>query len=241
MATAAGSRYAYVVDPPVLDELSPSGHLTGLPDVSRKAGFHALNQRAVALRESASLGKPMKDCSFIVCHLGAEVSIGAHQNGVVVEVNDIRSGTGPMSLNQSGSIPPAPLVDLCFSGRYSQDELKALILRNGGFKAHLDTDDIDEVLRRVRAGDRKAILTLEAFMTQIVREVGGCAAVLGGHIDAIILTGDLAKNEFLLKQISDKVSWIARVVAYPGEDDLRALVEGVLRVMRGVEDAKSYA
>jgi butyrate kinase len=241
MAAAAGTRLAYVVDPPVLDEMPPSSHITGLPDIGRKAGFHALNQRAVAHREAASMGKPIKECNFIVCHLGDEISIGAHKNGVVIEVNDIRAGTGPMSTKRSGSLPPIPLIDLCFSGRYTQDEIKSLVLERGGFKAHLDTEDIDEVVRRVRSGDRKSILTFEAFLFQVIRAIGGCAAVLGGKVDAIILTGSLVRNEHVIAQLTGRIGWISKVVAYPGEDETLALVEGVTRVMRGAEDAKTYA
>ena len=194
MAALAGSRSAYVVDPPIVDEMPPSSHITGLPEIGRRAGFHALNQRAVAQREADSMGKPIKECNFIVCHLDDEISIGAHKNGVVVEVNDIHAGAGPMSMRRSGSLPPIPLVDLCFSGKYTQDELRSLILEGGGLGAHLETDDIQEIVRRIRGGDRKAILTFEAFMLQIVKAVGGCAAVLRGCVDAIIFTGGQAKG-----------------------------------------------
>jgi butyrate kinase len=241
MAALAGTRFAYVVDPPIVDEMPPSAHITGLREIGRRSGFHALNQRAVAQREAASMGKPVKECNFIVCHLDDEISIGAHKNGVVVEVNDISAGSGPMSMRRSGNLPPIPLVDLCFSGKYTQDELRSLILNGGGLNAHLDTDDIDEVVRRVRSGDRKAILAFEAFMLQIIKAVGGCAAILRGSVDAIILTGSLAKNEYVIGQLTENINWIARVVAYPGEDETLSLVEGVIRVMRGAEDAKNYA
>ncbi|MDR3355135.1 MAG: butyrate kinase [Synergistaceae bacterium] len=241
MAALAGTRSAFIVDPPVVDEMPPSAHITGLPEIGRRSGFHALNQRAVAQREAANMGKPIKECNFIVCHLDDEISIGAHKNGVVVEVNDIRAGTGPMSARRAGSLPPVPLVDLCFSGKYTQDELKSLLMEGGGFKAHLDTDDIGEVVRRVRSGDRKAILTLEAFMFQIIKAVGGCAAILEGHVDAIILTGGMVKNEYVIGRLTESINWISRVVAYPAEHETLSLVEGVIRVMRGAEEAKNYA
>jgi butyrate kinase len=146
-----------------------------------------------------------------------------------------------MSIKRSGSLPPIPLIDLCFSGRYTQDEMKSLVLECGGFKAHLDTDNIDEVVRRVRSGDRKSILIFEAFLFQVVRAIGGCTAILGGRVDAIILTGSLVKNEHVIGQLTGRIGWISKIVAYPGEDETLALVEGVMRVMRGTEEAKTYA
>jgi butyrate kinase len=241
LAGMAGSRYAYVVDPPVVDEMSEFAHITGFPEVSRWSVFHALNQRAVAHREAENLGKKPADCNFIVCHVDEAVSIGAHAGGKVVEVNDIANASGGMSLRRSGDLPPMALFDLCFSGKFSHRELKARLLEAGGFLGHLGTDDLEEVVRRIKAGDRKTIITFEAFIFQIIKQVGACAAVLGGRVDAIIITGGLAANEYICAQLSRRISWIAPVVAYPGDEEIQALVEGTLRVMLGAEEARTYA
>lgn len=241
LAKKAESRYAYVVDPPVVDEMSEVAHMTGLPEVSYRSFFHALSQRAVARREAGNLGRPIADCNFIVCHFSDCISIGAHAGGKVVEVNDLNGASGPMSLRQSGDLPPLPLIDLCFSGRYTVDELKNRVLREGGLSALLGTSDFAEIVRRVRGGDRMSLLAFDAFVHRIVCNIGACAAVLNGRIDATILTGSLVVDEFFCRRLIDRIAWIAPIVAYPGENDMLALVEGALRVLRGAEEPQTYA
>jgi butyrate kinase len=240
LANMAGSRYAYVVDPPSVDDMAESAHMTGMPEVSRWSIFHALNQRAVAQREAVNLGKKIADCNFIVCHIDDTVSVGAHSGGRVAEVNDISAASGAMSMRQCGDVPPVGLIDLCFSGRFTHEELRTRALWAGGLSAHLGTEDMDEIAARILAGDRKAALCFEAFLHGITKQVGACAAVLRGKVDSIILTGRIVISEFFCTQISQRVNWISPVVAYPGEDDMLALVEGAIRVMLGAENAKTY-
>ncbi|MDR1944487.1 MAG: butyrate kinase [Synergistaceae bacterium] len=241
MAAMAGSRYAYVVDPPVVDEMGEFAHVTGLPEISRWSVFHALNMKAVAQREAINLGKKITDCNFIVCHAVETVSIGAIAGGKVIESNDVNNASGPMSLCQSGDLPPAALIDLCFSGKYTREELKSRVLRSAGLFAHFGTEDLGEILRQVASGERKPKLLFEAFLHGIVKYIGACAAALQGNVDAIILTGGMAAIENFSLELSRRISWIAPVVAYPGEDETLALVEGAIRALRGVEEPKIYA
>jgi butyrate kinase len=215
--------------------------MTGLPEVSRWSVFHALNHRAVAYREAANLGKNITDCNFIVCHLDDAISIAAHSGGKITDVNDLDSASGAMSLRQSGDIPPIALINLCFSGKYSKEELIDRVQRNGGLSAHMGTDDFEEILRRVDSGDRKAALVFNAFVYQLVKQIGACAAALGGNVDAVILTGRLSQYEGLFVKLGNAISWIGPVVAYPGEEETLALVEGVIRVLKGEENPKTYA
>lgn len=241
LATAAGSRYAYVLDPPVVDEMSETARLTGMPNVSRWSVFHALNHRSVAFREAANLGKNIADCNFVVCHLDDATSIAAHAGGKIIDVNDVDNASGPMSLRQSGDIPPVTLINLCFLGEYTQEDLIDRVQRHGGLSAHLGTSDFEEILRIVNTGDRKTTLIYNAYIFQITKQIGACAAVLGGKVDAVILTGRLAQYEDPLARLNNSASWIAPVVAYPGEDETLALVEGVIRVLKGEETPKTYA
>jgi butyrate kinase len=241
LASAAGSRYAYVVDPPVVDEMSEAARLTGLPDVSRWSVFHALNHRAVANREAVRLGKKITDCNFVVCHVDYATSVAAHAGGKIIDVNDVDNASGCMSLRQSGDIPPIALVNLCFSGKYSQEELTDRLQRSGGLMAHLGTDDFEEIIRRAKSRDRKTLHTYNAFLFQLAKQIGASAAALGGNVDSIIVTGRLAQYEDFRVQLSDMVSWIAPVAAYPGEDETLALVEGTIRVLKGEEEQKVYA
>jgi butyrate kinase len=240
LAGMAGSRYAYAVDPPVVDEMCEAARMTGLPEVSRWSVFHALNHRAVAFREAANLGKNIAECNFVVCHIDDATTVAAHSGGKIIDVNDIDNASGGMSLRQSGDIPPIALINLCFSGKYSQDEIINRVQRTGGLMAHLETDDFGEILKKARAGDRKTVLTFGAYLFQLTKQVGACTAVLGGKVDSVILTGRLSLYEDLCMQLSEKLSWIAPVVVYPGEDETLALAEGALRVLRGVEEQKVY-
>jgi butyrate kinase len=241
LANMGGCRYSYIVDPPVVDEMSGIAHMTGSPDISRRSVFHALNHKAVAAREAMNIGKPLSDCNFIVCNLDTTISVAVHAGGRVIEVNDINSGSGPMSPRQTGDLPPLQLVDLCYSGKYSFEELRIRIIGAGGFVGHLGTDDFEEVVRRVKSGDRKAGAVFDSFMHQLVKHIGGCAGVLNGRVDATILTGLMAANEYFRQLLTERIDWIAPIVIYPGSDDIYALIESVLRVMRGVEVIKIYA
>lgn len=241
LANVAGCKYVYVVDPPIVDEMSETAHMTGLPEIRRKSVFHALNQKAVVHREAERLGRSPRECNFIVCDISETISIGAHKEGRVVEVNDVYGGLGPMSLERCGTLPSIALIDLCFSGKYSKDELKTRILGVGGFVAHLGTNDWNEIVKRLKSGDRKTRMVVEAFLHQLTMEIGACSAVLGGKVDAIILTGLMAHDQALCDDIRALVEWMAPIVVYPGEDEMQALADGVMRVMKGKEEAKVYA
>lgn len=241
LATMAGCRYAYIVNPPVVDEMSEVARMTGYPGIRRKSYFDALNQKAVTYREAAILGKPASECNFIVCHIDRKASIAAHSGGKVVEVNDLNTGSGAMSLTQSGDIPPVALVDLCFSGEVTMEEIKERILTKGGLMGLLETEDFEEIVRRIKAGERKAIIAFEAFLYHIERQVGMCLGALHGRVDALILTGNLVRDEYLREKLTGRLKWVANVAAYPGADELLSLVEGAIRVLRGVEEAKNYA
>lgn len=232
---------AFIVDPVVVDELADVARVTGRPELPRKSIFHALNQKAVARRAAARRGGRSEDYNFVVCHMGGGVSVAAHKKGRVVEVNDALGGEGPMSPERAGSVPAAQLVDLCFSGRWEKAEIKKMLIGGGGFVAHLGTTDFREIMDRVGQGEEKAKLIFEVFCYQLCKSVGGAAAVLGGDVTAILLTGGLAYDRHLCETVERGVSWIAPVETYPGEDEMRALAEGVLRVLRKEEQAKKYA
>jgi butyrate kinase len=240
LANAARARYAYVVDPPVTDEMSRQARMTGFPDIRRKSVFHALTHKSVAASEAEKIGKPLAECNFVVCNLDTTISVASHSGGRVVDVNDMFSASGPMSPRQSGDLPPLQLVELCYSGKYSLEELRTRITGVGGLVAHLGTDDVGEVVRRVKAGDRKFQTVFDAFIYQLVKYIGASAAALDGKVDSIVIAGTLASNEYFLGTLEDRVKWIAPLSAYPGRDDISSLVRGVMRVMTGAEVAKTY-
>lgn len=231
---------AFIVDPVVVDEMEDVARISGMPELERKSIFHALNQKAVARRAAKELGKNYNEVNLIVAHLGGGVSVGAHKKGRVVDVNNALDGEGPFSPERTGGLPVGDLVKLCFSGKYTLEEMKKKIKGNGGLVAYLGTNDAREVVKMIKNGDKKAELVYKAMAYQVAKEIGSLAAVLEGKVDGIILTGGIAYDKEFTQWIIDRVSFIAKVFVYPGEDEMIALAEGGLRVLRGEEEAKEY-
>lgn len=237
---SAGKR-AFIVDPVVVDELVPEARVSGLPEIERRSLFHALNQKAVARRTASDLGRPLADCNFIVAHMGGGISVGAHDHGRIVDVNNALDGQGPFSPERAGSLPAGALVRLAYSGEFDLEQLLKKLVGGGGLVAHLGTNDLREVEKMMDSGNERAKLVFEALGYHVAKEIGACAAVLKGHVDAIALTGGLAYSARLVQYITEKVAFIARVFVYPGEDEMKALADGATRVLEGGEEAKIYA
>ena len=231
---------AYIVDPVVVDELEALARPAGIPEISRSSIFHALNQKAVARRAAAERGGRYDELNFIVVHLGGGITVGAHRRGRVVDVNDGLNGEGPFTPERSGGLPALKLLKLAFSREHDEAWLRKRIKGGGGLVAYLGTNDAREVQRRIDAGDREAALVFEAMAYQVAKEIGAMAAVLEGRVDAILLTGGMAHSEQFCRWVERRVSFIAPVEVYAGENEMRALCEGALRVLRGAESAQQY-
>lgn len=231
---------AFIVDPVVVDELTDLARISGLPEIERISIFHALNQKAVAKRYAKEKGKKYEDLNLIVAHMGGGVSVGAHKAGRVIDVNNALDGDGPFSPERAGGLPVGDLAKMCFSGKYTLEDIKKMINGKGGFVAYLNTNDAKEVIDKAEAGDEKCKLLFEAMAYQVAKEIGKCAAVLKGKVDAIILTGGIAYGKPIVNYIKERVEFISDVVVYPGEDELLALAQGGLRVLNGEEKAKEY-
>ena len=231
---------AYTVDPTVVDELIPVARYTGNPKFVRESKFHCLNQKAVARRFAKENGKRYEDLNLIVIHMGGGVSVGAHNHGKVVDVNNILDGEGCFSPERSGTVPVGDLVKMCFSGKYTQQEVYKKICGNGGFNGYLHTNDARTVGKMADEGNAEAKLVWDAFFYQIAKDAGAMAAVLHGQVDQIILTGGIAYNPNTEKYLKEYLGFIAPITVYPGEDELLALCQGALRVMTGEEKPMAY-
>lgn len=231
---------SFIVDPVVVDELTDVARVSGNSNLERKSIFHALNQKAVARRAAKELDKKYEESNIIVAHMGGGVSVGAHQNGIVVDVNNALDGCGPFSPERSGGIPAGDLVKMCFSGEHTLDEIKKMLKGNGGIVSYLNTNDAREVEAMIEKGDKKAQLVYKAMAYQIGKEVGACAAVLKGKVDAIVLTGGIAYSKMFTAWIVEMIDFIGEVKIYPGEDEMSALAMGALRVLNKEEEAKIY-
>ncbi len=240
IANSLSDARAFIADPVVVDELEDVARVTGLPDMPRRSVFHALNQKAVARDFAASHEKKYEDINVIVAHLGGGISIGAHRKGKVIDVNNGLDGYGPFSPERAGTLPTGALVDSCYSGKYTHDEMRKRISGKGGLMAHLGTNQAHEVEQMALEGDKHAELILSAMAYQIAKWIGGAAAVLKGDIDGILLTGGIANNRFVVNYIKEMVAFLAPVLLYPGEDEMKALAENAHNVLSGVVEAKVY-
>ncbi|MDR0872486.1 MAG: butyrate kinase [Prevotellaceae bacterium] len=230
---------AFIADPVVVDELQEVARITGLPMLKRRSLFHALNQKATARRYAKENGKRYEDLNLIIAHLGGGISVGAHQKGRVIDVNNAVDADGPFSPERAGALPTSDLATLCFSGKYTLAEVKKLLNGKGGLMAHLGINEAHVAEQRVKDGDKQAELVMNAMIYNIAKEIGAMAAVLEGKIDAVILTGGIAYNQYVVSNLTPKVAFLAPVVVYAGEDELGALAMGGLRVLRG-EATKTY-
>jgi butyrate kinase len=231
---------ALTVDTPATDELCEEARFSGIPQVTRVSSFHALNQKATARKIASEIGRNYEDLNMIVAHLGGGISVGAHLKGKIVDANNALNGDGPFSPERAGSLPAGDLVALCFSGKYTEVEMKKLLTGRGGLMAYLNTTDAQEVENRISRGDKRAEQVYNAMIYQIAKEIGACAAVLDGEVDAIALTGSLAYSEHLVSRLMNKISFIATVYLNPGENEMQALAEGALRYYSGAEQLSEY-
>ncbi|GAA0067436.1 MAG: butyrate kinase [Clostridium perfringens] len=239
IAKEIGKR-AFIVDPVVVDEMEDVARLSGVPELPRKSKFHALNQKAVAKRYAKEHNTSYEDVNLIVVHMGGGVSVGAHRKGRVIDVNNALDGDGPFSPERAGGVPSGELLEMCFSGKYSKEEVYKKLVGKGGFVAYANTNDARDLIKLSQEGDEKGSLIFNAFIYQIAKEIGSMAVVLDGDVDAIVLTGGIAYSDYVTNAINKKVKWIAPMVVYGGEDELLALAQGAIRVLDGVEEAKIY-
>ena len=231
---------AYIANPVVVDELDDLARISGHPLLPRISIFHALNQKAVARQHAKSIMRKYEEMNLIVVHLGGGITVGAHHQGRVIDVNQGLDGEGPFSPERSGTLPVGALVRLCYSGKYSEKEVLKMIKGEGGLVAYLGTNSAYEVEQRVQQGDEFASLIYRAMAYQVAKEIGAMATVLRFQVDSILITGGIAHDKFFVNQIIERVHRIAPVHVYPGEDELKALAMNGLRVLNQETVPKVY-
>ena len=224
---------AFIADPGVVDELDEVTRVTGSPLMPRITIWHALNQRAIARRQARVMGTHYEDMNLIIVHLGGGISVGAHLKGRAVDVNNALDGEGPFSPERAGTLPAGNLVELCFSGKYTKDEVMKMVYGKAGLTAHLGTNDAIEVGKRIAAGDEQAKLVYDAMIYQVAKSIAALSVPLGGQIDGILLTGGIAYDNYVVESLKQKVGFLAPVYAYPGEDELEALAMNALGALKG--------
>lgn len=231
---------AYIADPVVVDERIGIAKLCGIREIRRRSIFHALNQKATARIYAESIGRRYEDLNLIMANMGGGISVAAHRRGRVIDCNNALDGEGPVAPERAGTVPAGDLIDLCYSGRYTHDEARALIVGRGGLVSLTGSNSVKDIEQRAAAGDREAETALELLCFTTAKHIGQMAAVLCGDVDAIILTGGIAYCRRVTDSIENYCRFIAPVAVYAGENELQALAFNALRVLRGETEAKNY-
>lgn len=233
LASSLPACRALIADPGVVDELEDVARITGSPLMPRITIWHALNQKAIARRYATEHHTKYEDLDLIVCHLGGGISVAVHQHGRAIDANNALDGEGPFSPERAGTLPAGQLIDLCYSGKFTKDELKKRISGRAGLTAHLGTTDILDIIRSIEAGDKHAELILDAMIYNVAKSIGAAATVLCGKMDAILLTGGIAYSDYVISRLMKRISFLAPVHVYPGEDEMEALALNALGALRG--------
>ncbi len=231
---------AFIADPGVVDELSPLARISGSPLMPRICIWHALNQRAIARRFARGIGKEYEDLNLIICHLGGGISVAAHEHGRAIDANNALDGEGPFSPERAGSLPAADLIRLCFSGKYTEKQLLKHIAGQAGLTAHLGTNNMREILDKIKQGDKHAQLLVDAMLYHTAKQIASEAAVLCGDINAILLTGGMAHSDYIVSELRRRIGFLAPVYCFPGENEMEALALNALAVLQGIREAKVY-
>lgn len=229
---------SFFVDPVSVDELEPVARISGHSALERQSYFHALNQKSVARKAAAQLGKSYEECNLIVAHLGGGVSVAAHRGGQVVDVYNVKD-EGAFSMDRGGSLPVTRVIEYCFSGK-SKSQVKQELGTQAGMFSYLGTRDLREVERRIDAGDSQAALLFDALAYQLCKDIGAMATVLKGQVEAIALTGGMAYSQRLCAAIEERVGFLAPVLNFAGEEEMEALAAGAYRVLTGKQPALDY-
>lgn len=231
---------AFIVDASSVDEFEEEARVTGFAELFRTSRGHPLNQRAAARKYASDCGKSYDELNIVVAHLGGGISVSAHSRGKMVDTVDSTRGEGRMAPTRTGTAPLADVIELCFSGKYTEKELLTMIMKTGGWIAHLGTSDAREVEKMIADGNKYAELIYRTTAYQIAKDIAAMAAVMKGDVDAIILTGGVAYSEKMTGMIRERVSFIAPIEVYPGEYEMDALAAGAVRVLEGREEPKFY-
>lgn len=233
------NKPSYIVDPVAVDEMEDIARLSGFPDIERVSLFHALNHKAVARKAARQMGREYEAVNFIVAHMGSGISVAAHKKGRVIDVNDAKQ-EGPFSPDRTGGLPAFQLMQLCYSGKFTLEQMKKKLMSEGGIYAYLGTKDLRAALRMADEGNERARLVLDGMAYQVAKEIGVQAAVLSGEVDRIVLTGGIANSEYIVDKIKERVKFIAPIEVFPGENEMESMANGVLEVLRGRCKAKIY-
>lgn len=229
----------FFVDPVSVDEFDDLARISGMKELPRLSLSHALNMKAVARRAARLLERDYREVNLVVVHLGSGISVSAHRKGRQVDSSNAND-EAPFSPQRAGTVPLTGLIRMCYSGKYTEEQMMKKVLKKSGLTSHLDTDSVEEIEKRIEKGDAVAARVLEAMAYQVSKWIGQMAVALCGEVDGIVISGGIANSDFVIDNIRKRVDFMGKVFILPGEDEMEALAGGGLRILRGEEQAKEY-
>ncbi len=229
-----------IADPVTVDNFTDEARISGLPEIERKCRAHTLNIREVCRRQALLAGKTLEEVNFIAVHMGGGISVAAVEGGRIIDVNDALLGMGPFSPERAGALPVGGLVKLCYSGKFTEEEMVRKLSKESGLVAYTGHASLKDVEKLIDKGDKKALEYFGAMAYQIAKEIGAIAVVLKGDFEAIVMTGGMAHSQRLIDEISKRVSFLGRIAIVPGEFEMEALAAAGMRYLRGEEMLKEY-
>lgn len=232
--------FAIIIDPASVDEMDEIAKISGIPEIQRKSILHTVHQRTVARNFVREIGQKYEEVNLIVAHLGKSISIGAHHEGRIIDVNNGLIGDGPMTTERSGTVPGGELVDLCFSGKFTKEQVVKKMKGEGGVFAYIGIKNHYEIEKLIEQGDKKAELYYSAVAYQIAKEIGALSTVLNGKVDGILITGELAYSKFIIDELTNRIKHLGLIRIYPGEDDIDSYAMYGYMVLSGEIDVKEY-
>jgi butyrate kinase len=241
IATMIPGARAFLADPVVVDEMDNIAKVAGHPLFERKSIFHALNHKFAGRNYAKSVNEQYDELNLIIAHVGeGGISVGAHRQGKVVDVNQAYDGDGPFSYTRSGTIPYGDLIDLCFSGKYSRSELRKMLVHEGGILAHLGTSNINLIENRIKEGDKKAEFILQAMAYQLAKEIGAMFVVLDDPIEAVILSGNIFQSKFFTEEVKKRILKLGNIIISPFVSDMDALADSAMMIMKDEAEILEY-
>ncbi len=231
---------AYIADPVAVDEMDEVARISGMPEIPRQTIFHALNHKAVGRMYATRIGKRYEELNLVIAHLGGGITIAAHRKGRVVDVNQGLDGYGAIMPERAGTVDAGRLVKLCFSGKYTQEEILKKLAGKGGLIAHLGSNNVQELELKAKAGDKHIQLILDAMAYTVGKEIGAMLMVLKGDVDSVILTGGVAYSEYVVSRVKEMVEPYAKLTVLPGEDEMAALASNAVRLIKGEAESLEF-
>ena len=228
----------YIYDGVTVDEMIPVTRIVGLKDMDRHGQGHNLNMRAAAINHCREKGWSYYEKNLVVAHLGGGITLSLHSNGRIIDM--ISDDEGPFSPERSGGLPGFQLIRACFSGKFNQVDMFKQVQRAGGLISLLGTPDTRKVEKMIEEGDEFAKLVYDAMALAVAKNLVKLAATVNGEIDAVILTGGVANSKLFVELVAPRVKFLGPLAVIAGENEMDALAQGILRIVKGQEKARVF-